>query len=125
MVKPPKINQDMLSVFEIGKNESISLTNGNPNMTKKLLMDSANKRPKPIAINPFNLKDDLRAYVEPIYGSTDEAVKIADEITATYFQGNKPEDYHIASNAVIIEKFEDHGMPIFENFMDLIHEAHS
>lgn len=94
-------------------------------MTKKLLMDSENKRQKPLPINILNLAKDLKAYVEPIYGSSAEAEKVVDEITATYFKGDKPEDLQIASNQVIIEMFDNHGMPLIENFMDLIHEAHS
>ena len=89
-------------------------------MTKKL----ANDRQKPLPVDRFNLRRDLTAYVEPLYSSTDEAEKVAKKIEITYFKDDKPIDFLIADNQVLIELFGN-DMPIIENFMDLIHEAHS
>ena len=112
----------MLQVFDLGQKDtnSVGLHQNAQIMTNKLLKDRQN----PLTVDHFHLRRDLTAYVEPLYESTEEAEKVAKNIEITYFKGDKPVDFKMVDNQVLIELFGD-DMPIIENFMDLIHEAHS
>lgn len=123
-IQPPKINDQMLSVFPLGEVSKITEMSQPTKMNAHQYLKKLQKE-KPLKINPNTLQQDVKAYIRPIFSSISELEKVTEQITATYFKGMKPEGYDQKPDEILIEMIENEdNFELIDDFMDLVKEAH-